>query len=195
MAIPKTPKGIGNQITRIRSTLSAFKREYGFIDDGAGDRYYLFNLYFLLGDNRRSSEYLRWFQEQFPSDYGEPSALLCWALILHRGGKGGVHMLGRTMLSNIYLIPYLLGEKTERVAMWHSSNWGEFDYIKEIPGRVLDAVTDEDKAWIRESYYSESFQKVLKRHIEINKALEILHPGEERSALVRELFSLKDSIE
>ena len=195
MAIPKTPKGIGNQITRIRTGLSAWKREYGFIDDGGGERYYLFNLYFLLGDNRRSSEYLRWFQKQFPTDSGEPSALLCWALIVHGIGKSGDHMLARTMLSNIYLIPHLLGEKIERAAMWHSSNWAMPDFVENIPERVIEAITEEDMAWIGETYHSEAFQKVLKRHIEINQALEIAPRGEERSALVRELHSLEDGIE
>lgn len=195
MPIPKTAKGLSSQITRIRSHLSAFKREYGFIDDGGGDRYYLFNLYFLLGDNRRSSEYIRWFQKQFPDDSGEPSALLCWALIMHRMGKKGEHMLGRAMLSNIYLIPYVLGEKVERVAMWHSSNWEEPDYMEEIPQRVLAAITDEDKAWIRETYHSELFQSILKRHTTIKHSLESLQRGEERSALVKELYSLEDWIE
>lgn len=55
-------------------------------------------------------------------------------------------MLARTMLSNIYLIPYLLGEKIERGAMWHSSNWEEPTYMVDIPERVLDAITDEDKS-------------------------------------------------
>lgn len=195
MPIPKTAKGLSSQITRIRAHLSACKREYGFIDDGAGDRYYLFNLYYLLDDNRRSSEYIRWSQKQFPDDSGEPSALLCWALMLHRMGKRGEHILGRTMLSNIYLIPHLLGERNERVEMWHSSNWEEPAYMVEIPERVLDALTDEDKTWIREAYQSEPFQNVLKRHIEVNQALESLQRGEERSALIRELYSLKDSIE
>ena len=68
MNFPKTPKGISNKITKIRSKLSAFKREHGFIDDGGGARYYLFYLYFLLGDNRRSSEYLKWFEKELPDD-------------------------------------------------------------------------------------------------------------------------------
>jgi len=67
--------------------------------------------------------------------------------------------------------------------------------MEEIPERVLAALSDEEKTWIREAYHSEPFQKVLKRHIEIKKALEGLQRGEERSALVRELYSLKDSIE
>lgn len=79
--------------------------------------------------------------------------------------------------------------------MWHSFNWEEPGYMIEIPERVIDALSDEDKTWIREAYQSEPFQKVLRRHIEINQALESLQRGEERSALVKELYSLKDSIE
>lgn len=195
MPIPKTAKGLASQITRIRAHLSACKREYGYIDDGGGDRYYLFNLYYLLGDNRRSSEYIRWFQKECPDDSGEPSALLCWALIMHGMGKKGEHVLGRTMLSNIYLIPHLLGEKVERVEMWHSSNWEEPAYMIEMPERVLAALSDEEKTWIRVAYQSEPFQKVLKRHNEIRQALESLQRGEERSSLVKELYSLKDRIE
>ena len=66
MNLPKTPKGLSNKITKIRSQFSAFKREYGGLDDGGGARYYLFYLYFLLGDNRRSSAFLRWYEKEFP---------------------------------------------------------------------------------------------------------------------------------
>lgn len=191
MTIPKTPKGISNRITKIRSQLSAFKREYGGHDDGGGARYYLFYLYFLLSDNRRSSEYLRWFEKEFPDDSGEPFSLLCWALILHRKEKDGDYQLARTMLSNIYLIPHLLGEEMQ-VEMSHSSNWEQPSFLEFMPEMIQEAITDEDLAWIRERYSSEGFQKVLKRHIEINKKLENTPRGEKRSALVHELYSLLD---
>ncbi|MBB6481530.1 hypothetical protein [Spirochaeta isovalerica] len=191
MTIPKTPKGISNRITKIRSQLSAFKREYGFIDDGGGARYYLFYLYFLLGDNRRSSEYIRWFQKDFPDDSGEPFALLCWALILHRMGKDGNYILARTMLSNIYLLPHLLGEEMPE-EIPHSSNWNGADFLEYTPERILEAITDDDLSWIRERFHSERFQKVLNRHIEIEKELEDTPRGDRRSALVHELYSLLD---
>jgi hypothetical protein len=191
MTIPKTPKGISNRITKIRSQLFAFKREYGGHDDSGGARYYLFYLYFLLGDNRRSSEYLRWFEKEFPDDSGEPFALLCWALILHCMGKDGDYILARTMLSNIYLIPHLLREEmTEEVP--HSSNWERADFLEYMPERVREAITEDDLTWIRERYHSDRFQKVLKRHIEIKKGLENTPRGDERSALVHELYSLLD---
>jgi hypothetical protein len=191
MTIPNTPKGISSKITKIRSQLSAFKREYGFIDDGSGARYYLSYLYFLLGDNRRSSEYMRWFQKEFPDDTGEPFQLLCWTLMLKRAGKDTDLSFGKLMLSNIYLIPHLLGEEgPEEVP--HSSNWEGSDFLEYIPERVLDAITEDDLSWIRENYQSERFQKVLNRHIEIEKELEKKPVGDERSALVHELYSLLD---
>lgn len=191
MSIPKTPKGISNRITKIRSQLSAFKREYGGHDDSGGARYYLFYLYFLLGDNRRSSEYLRWFEKEFPDDSGEPSALLCWALILNRMGKDGNLILARTMLSNIYIIPHLLGEEMVE-DLPHLSNWEQASFLEYLPERVLEAITDDDLTWIRERYESEKFQKVLNRHIEIVNELGVTPRGDKRTALVHERYSLLD---
>ena len=57
---------------------------------------------------------------------------------------------------------------------------------------IQEAITDNDMAWIRENYNSESFQNILKRHVEINKELEHTPVGEIRSKLVKELFSLLD---
>ena len=192
MSIPKTPKGLSSKITKIRSQLSAFKREYGFIDDGGGVRYYLFYLYFLLGDNRRSSEFLQWYKKEFPDDIGEPVQLLCWALILHRMGKDADYQLANTMLSNIYLLPHLFGNDINREDMWHFSNYAEPDFIGYMPERVSEAITENDLAWIRDKYNSESFRKVLKMHIAINKKLQTTPVGKKRSALVREEFSLLD---
>ena len=192
MTFPKTPKGISSRVTKLRSQHSAFKREYGGHDDSGGTRYYLFYLYFLLGDNRQSSEYFRLFENEFPDDSGEPFALLCWALILRRMGKDGDLILARTMLSNIYLIPHLQGEEMAFEEMWYSSNWEGADFSEYMPERVQDAITNNDINWIRDRYHSERFQKVLNRHIEIEQELENTPRGVRRSALVHELYRLMD---
>lgn len=195
MNIPKTPRGLSNAITRIRTGLSSFKREYGFIDDGAGERYYLAYLYFLLDDNRRSSEYVRWFKREFPDDTGEPVQMLCMALMLHRMGKDGSPMLCRTVCSNIYLIPFVLGERFEREDMWHGGNWEDPEYTEELPQRILDAITDADRQWLGQNYHSEKFQSILHRLIDINKELLSERPGERRSTLVKELYDLEKSFD
>ncbi|WP_288014789.1 hypothetical protein [Sphaerochaeta sp.] len=193
MSIPKTPRGLSNTITRIRTSLSTFKREYGWIDDGAGDRYYLAYLYFLLDDNRRSSEYMRWFNREFPDDIGEPVQLLCMALMLHRMGKDGSSMLGRTMCSNIYLLPFILDEKAEQVDMWYGCNYEESDYLDETPKVIVNAITDKDRQWLYEVYHSDKLQAALHRLIEINKKLLSERQGVRRSTLVTELSDLKKS--
>jgi len=66
------------------------------------------------------------------------------------------------------------------------------DIIEYIPERVLEAITEDDVIWIRDKYNSESFRKVLKRHIAIHKILQTISVGDERSALVQEAFSLLD---
>jgi hypothetical protein len=190
MTIPKTPKGISNRITKIRSQFSVFKREYGFIDDGGGTRYYLSYLYFLLGDNRRSSEYMRWFEREFPDDVGEPFQLLCWALMLKRAGKDTDLAFGKLILSNIYLIPYILGDEVVRQDKSHGSNLKELSYLDYLPERIVTAITDDELSWLREQYESEVFQKILNRHIEIEKELQNTPVGDQRSLLVDELSSL-----
>lgn len=194
MTLPKTPKGIGNQISRIRSQMSAFKREYGGIHDGSGNRYYLYYLYFLLGDNRRASEYIRWYQREFPDDTGEPFALLCWALLLRRMGKDGDFILAKTMLSNIYLLPDLLGIQMDSIEISHLSNQEEKEYLEYFPEQVRRAITAEDLDWIRERYETEPFKQAMKRYIEIKTELKHTPPGEKRSALVDELYALSDAV-
>lgn len=192
MNLPKTHKGISNKITRIRSQLSAFKREYGFIDDGGGARYYLFYLYLLLEDNRRSSEYFRWYEKQFPDDSGEPIALLCWAIMLNRMGKDGNKKLAETMLSNIYILPYILNEEHDFKIKKHSSNWSEEDLVDYIPDRIIEAIKPTDINWIRELYNSDTFKTTLSRHVELQIELENTPVGDTRSRLVNELYSLLD---
>ncbi len=192
MNLPKTHRGISNKITRIRSQLSAFKREHGFIDDGGGTRYYLFYLYFLLEDNKRSAEYFRWFNKQFPDDSVEPLALLCWSMTLNRMGKDGSKKLAETMLSNIYIIPHILNESHNFNISKHSSNWSEEEIVEYIPDRISESINEADKIWIRELYKSEKFTRILNKHIELQLKLENTQVGETRTKLVNELYSLLD---
>jgi hypothetical protein len=194
VTIPKTPKGISSRITKIRSQLSAFKREYGGHDDSGGARYYLAYLYFLLGDNRRSSEYMRWFEKSFPDDIGEPFQILCWVLMLKRAGKDADLAFGKLMLSNIYLIPYILCDEVVSKEMSHGSNWQEPSYLDYLPERIVSEITEDELSWMREQYESEVFQKILKRHIEIEKELQNTPVGDRRSALVGESYSLLDDL-
>jgi hypothetical protein len=190
MPLPKTAKGIASRITKIRAYLSAQKRQFGAIDDSGGLRYELFYLYFLLGDNRRSGEMFRWFVKEFPDDAGTPGQFLCWSLMLHSMGKPAEQKLIRTMLTNIYLLPELMGEPMARQDMWHGSNYAEPGMIAYVPESVIKAIGIEDRAWIAGQLCSDHFQAVLYRYIAICNELLTAPVGTRRSKLVTEMYQL-----
>ena len=192
MGFPKTLKGLSNRITKIRTYLSETKREYGWLDDSGGLRYELAYLYFLLDDNRRSSEYMRWFDREFPDDTGEPFQLLCRALMLHRMKKTteAEKFFVKTMCSNIYMVPSLLDMKIEYEEIHHSIDWAEPGYVTNMPDRLRAAITPEDTTWIRDTYHSMRIQEIQAQYLEIEKQLVILPPGEKRKALVTQKFKL-----
>ena len=84
-------------------------------------------LYLLMGDVVGAVKSFDWFEQTFPDDIGEPVHFLCWTLALDRSGDTAqaVQRLRQTMLSNLYLIPHLLGrEQAERI--------GELDAVDHL---------------------------------------------------------------
>ncbi|MDT8387462.1 MAG: hypothetical protein RQ736_08105 [Thiogranum sp.] len=170
-------------------------RVHGFISDGYGKRYLIFWLYFVLGDLKGANAYLRWYEKTFSDDIGEPIQKLCTAILLHRSDKQqkAKYLLADLMLSNLYTIPRLLGEKCERFKIECSSNFEGAEYVEEIPNKILSAITDEDRAWIRELHESFEFQRYKKQYIELRQRLDKTHSVENRSPIVDELgLILKD---
>jgi hypothetical protein len=181
--------------TRIRRYEQALRRELeqlGAYDDSSGRRYLLGPLYLQLGDLAGALRSFAWFQQAFPDDSGEPFHLLCWALALYRSGNLGAatHKLRQAMLSNLYLIPHLLGEKQRRLDIWHGTNWAEPDYLLDAPPEFLRLWDGPALAWARTTYHSPEFARVRVRTIEIFEQLKHEPRGPRRSQLVREVFSL-----
>ena len=92
---------------------------------------------------------------------------------------------------NIYLIPYLLGQKVERIEMWHGSSDAEPGYLEEIPFEFFFLWDESARQWAAKLYHSQPFMAVLSRYIEIHRQLLNMPPGPKRTRLVTEAFSLK----
>ena len=193
---PKTEKARRNRISSYKAAMTKEKRTYGAIDDGAGKRYILTWLYFVLGDLKGGKTYLRWYGKEFADDVGEPIHKLCGALILHRLGEEqrATYMLADLMLSNLYMIPYLLGDEAPEDIGWQSSSDANQSYTKEIPKEILSAITDEDRIWMKQHHDSLEFRRYRNRHIEIYRELENTTGVERRSPLVREAGTLLDEL-
>ena len=196
MNIPDTEKKIRQRISSYRSAINKEKKQHHYISDGAGKRYVLFCLYYLLGDDKQSEQYFSWYEEEFSDDVGEPIQFLCWTLILCRMGKEdeAKYKLAQLMLSNLYFIPRLLGQEVEKYDMWHSSSDAHIDYFDHLPPEVFEKITTGEKEWISNHYDSFDFTRIRKRYIKIFQSLQHTKKPEERKALLSESYELLVSL-
>jgi hypothetical protein len=182
--------------TRIRSDERALRREqerFGFIRDGAGKRYMLGPLYVLMDDMEGALQSFAWFAETFPDDSGEPLHFLCWTLALYRTGQmeQAAAKLCQTMLSNLYLIPRLLGLDQAVIGMWHPSNLSEKSYVDSLPGELFAVWEPSALQWVYSIYHREPMRRVRDRYIAVYIALKEEPPGPKRSQLVEEAYELQ----
>jgi len=184
---PEEPKKLKERISRYKRKLKADTH------DGAGSRYLIGPMYQLLGDNEAALEFYKWFDKVYDDDIGEPYMSLCWALALHRKGHSeeAKAKLQKTMFDNLFLIPHLLGRKLEDPGIWLSFNLQWQDYAEAIPRELLRLWTDEDKKWAISLYDSPEFVSLRTRYIEINRKINELRPGPERSALIKDSLRLR----
>ncbi len=191
---PREPRKIRERIRRYERGLRKEVEQFGGIDDSYGKRYLLGPLYLLVGDVAGAVRSFEWFEQTFPNDAGEPFHSLCWTLALYRSGNvaKATQKLWHTMLSNLYLIPHLLGEEQPELDIWHSSNTETQDYVQYLAPE-LEALWDTSALqWARETYDRADFRQVRTRYIEIDHQLRDEHPGPRRSQLVKEAFTLRD---
>ncbi len=193
---PKTAKGLRTRIAAYRKSMQAEWRTHKYIDDGAGKRYLVFWLYFVLGDWDEARSYFRWYATRFPDDVGEPVQKLCWALSLRRMGerREAVVKLADLMLSNLYAIPALLGDTLEAPAIWHDSNLAEPAYAAELPVEIMQAITAEERQWVAALHDSLEFRRLRKRYIDIAGKLLTSKSVAARVPLVREADALLGSL-
>lgn len=193
MSLPDSEKSLKQRISGYKSSLNKEKREHGFISDGAGKRYTMFPLHLLLDDSKKSEQYIQWYESEFPDDSGEPIQLLCWSIILKRLGKDkeAKHKTVELMLSNLYLIPKLIGKKTSKHNMWHSSNCEEIEYLDYLPQQVIDSIRNDELMWLEDQFDSFEFKRIRKRYIEILSELQMTKDVESRTKLLDEAHSLR----
>ena len=185
---------------KIRARIKHYERELrqelemnGFIRDGYGKRYLLGPLYLLMDDLEGALQSFEWFEQNFPDDVGDPVHYLCWTLALYRSRDTdqAVDKLHQTMLSNLYLIPYLVGRPQDELDIWHGSNLEEKDFVSYVPREIWGLWDARALLWAAETYNSPKLRLIRERYIEILRQLKSEPVGPRRSELVNELFRLR----
>jgi hypothetical protein len=145
-----------------------------------------------MGDTAGALRSFAWFAQTFPDDGGDPAQYLCWTLALYRAGdlEPATVKLRQTMLSNLYLLPRLLGMTQAHIDMWYPSNRTDKAYSESIPDEVLALWEPAALHWAHAVYTSAPMQRVQCRYIAIYHQLQTEPPGPKRSRLVNEAFRL-----
>ncbi|GAB6060834.1 tetratricopeptide repeat protein [Desulfonatronum parangueonense] len=165
-------KKIREHANRARRSLLNEKKKYGYINDGSGKRYRVGVFYVLSGDLEKALEFYSWFEQEFPDDIGEPIFDLYWALAYYRSGniEKARTRLQSAMIQNIYMLPYLFHEPVELQEIWHSSNLKQPEYLLEVE-EFLDEPTVDERKWMKNEFFSKSFEELRTGYIATYKAL------------------------
>ena len=189
---PSGPKRIRERIRRYERALKR-ELEEGYGGDGYGKRYLLGPLYMLMGDVDGALASFEWYEDAYPDDSGDPYQYLIWALALFRGGRRqeAFNKLYQTMLENLYLVPFLLGQNPQRLDIWHGSNLEWIEYAVDVPQELLNLWDDVALQWAREVSEHPAVVERIACFVAIHRELKSEPPGPRRSALVNESFALK----
>jgi hypothetical protein len=95
------------------------------------------------------------------------------------------------MLSNLYLIPHLLGREQDELDISYSTNYEQKEFLEYVPPEIWALWDGPALRWAQEMYDSPEFCQVRSRYIEILEQLKSEPPGPRRSALVNEAFRLQ----
>lgn len=191
--IPSDPKKVRARLRSYEGKLRREKRDFGSYNDGAGKRYFLVGLYLVLGDLDGAMESIRWFEREFSDDSGMSVQLLCWALALYRAGhpEAAKERLRRCMLANRYVLPRLLGRDFTDLHVSPDEDNYLLMHLDSIPEAFFGLWTDAEKAWAAALYDGRLWSGQRERALDIERMLEDMPRGEERKALVGELFAMR----
>jgi hypothetical protein len=93
-----------------------------------------------------------------------------------------------TILSNIFFVPFILGNKIPSLDSWEDRYYNELMEIEYFPHEILEFTTSEEMEWIKALHNSPKITTLREKYIEIDDQLENLPRGEKRTMLCHELF-------
>ena len=90
---------------------------------------------------------------------------------LYRSGDTGqaAQRLRQTMLSNLYLIPHLLGREQDELDIWHGTNYEQKGFLEYVPAEIWALWDAPALQWAGETYDSPKLRRVRARFIEIQE--------------------------
>lgn len=182
---PDARKKVLARASRAARELAREQATYGSVSDGAGRRYRVGVHFLQAGALEKAGNAFDWYEQTFPDDAGEPVFLLYAALTAYRLGQmdKATTWLLRSLLSNVYLLPWLAGQAPQPLPLWHASNWQQLDYLQEV-AEFLHEHTADERQWIASALDSAPFKAMHEGHVATYRALDGLSDIRQRAAVL-----------
>jgi hypothetical protein len=188
-------KVIRTKIDQIKKALAADKKQWGGqYHDGRGLRYLPPQYFLKLADYSGALRYFNWFNKNFPDDIGYPDFLFEWTITLFYCGKlkEAEKMAFNTFLQNAYYFDSYFDYSIVLHDKVHGSNWQSPEITDGFIYSHTQTQLTEFSNWLRQVIQSEKFQKAMNAYLEIEKQLNVVPVGPQRSELVRQLGDLRN---
>jgi len=174
------------KIEKLKGYLRKEKSMFGAYHDGSGLRYSIAELYFELGDYRKTNRYLNWFDKNFPDDGKYLYFDLGAAVTKFELGKLDESRKLTINLNryNTYLIDLLIGEdiKDQDKYEWNPSE--SLKWAKENLTDHKNLLTENYLNWLTQFRKEDLYKKWYSKLIAIKKLLKGLEVSDERSQLL-----------
>lgn len=174
------------KIEKYKKALRKEKVMFKAYHDGGGYRYAIAELYFELGDYKKTNRYLNWFAKNFPDDGKYAYYELGKAVTKFELGKEKECKLSTIDLNrhNTYLIDLLVGNE---IVDQNKYEWMESENLKwaqEKREEYQALMTNEYITWLRTFIKTDIYVSWYKRFVSIKRLLEGMEVSEERNSLL-----------
>lgn len=174
------------KIASIRSTLADERKRYGGYDDSRGLRYQPTALYIKIGDYAGGLTYLRWFNKNFPDDYGFPDFLLEWTIILFKNGKikDAQQKAFKTFCSNTYVFDKFFGKPVVPIEKQEYSSTELPEFAEYLKYTHSQPELSDFAVWLSALVASAQFQTLSQKFIDVHVRLKTEKDRETRTYLI-----------
>lgn len=178
------------QLTAIRRTLAAEKRQFGGYDDSRGLRYLPTRYYVQLADFAGGLTYLRWFWRNFPTDVGFADFLFEATIILVKQGKlaEASRQAMATYRADRQLLARFLGAPAPPAEAWENPPLAAEAYARYFATLGSPASLQDVTAWVGELTSSAAFVASAQQFGELRRQLHGEPDEEKRGYLLAQLY-------
>lgn len=179
------------KIDLLKKELRYEKAKFGGYHDGRGFRYTIAELYFQVGDNKKTNRYLNWFFKTFPDDSTYPHFKLgaSNSFFLTSKYQKAIDFLIDINRENTYILHTITETKIEVQNKDEPYDFNKLEWAQEKKESLLEFTKPDFLNWVSNLISSEEYLMWYTKYISILKLIKDLDVSQERTELLNASYT------